>query len=241
MNLEIKDPAGLLKTLFCVLIATELLMLAVYLATAISPEPSQLGVLFNLDDEANVPSWFSATQLFVIGAVLLLARSSPLRSHDHLTGLLGVLGAVFIFLSMDEAAGVHEKVTTVMTRFEWAPRFSGDHGIWMFVYVILAISMAATLYRSVVQVCRLYPRDVLGVAAGLGVLAGGAVGVEVIGYEWVGDAATVGIKATQVAVEEFLEMTGATLVLVAVVRFALRDRIPAKTTLVSRDVSPVRV
>src|SRR5688572_27691230 len=130
LKLESRHIAWLLGTL----IAIEVLIVSIYVATTLSSSPSQLRVLFNLDDEANIPSWFSSVQLFSIGAVLLLATASPLRNRDHVRGLLAVLGAGFIFLSMDEAAVIHEKVTTVLARVSWTPRFSGGHGIWIFVY-----------------------------------------------------------------------------------------------------------
>lgn len=221
------------------LIGVELLLLGVYVATAMSGSPSHLGLLFDLNEEANVPAWFSSMQLFLIGLVLLLALANPLRDRDHLRGLLWVLGGGFIFLSMDESAAFHEKVTTVMSRFEWAPRFSDGHGIWMFVYVAIGLAIVAALFRPILQVCRCYPRDVVGVGLGIGVLVGGAVGVEAIGYETIDGQSALGVKTLQVAAEEFLEMLGASIVLVAAVRFALRERIPVPSRLLSGSISPV--
>src|SRR5688500_16471159 len=74
------------------LIAVELVLVSIYAKMALATSPSQIGVLFNLDEEANVPSWFSSTQLFAIGVVILLATLSPLRDRDRLHGLLAVLG-----------------------------------------------------------------------------------------------------------------------------------------------------
>jgi hypothetical protein len=158
--------------------------------------------------------------------VLLLATLSPLRTQDHLRGLLLVLGGAFIFLSMDEAAGFHEKVTTVMSRVTWAPRFSGGHGIWMFVYLAIAVALVAALFRPIIHLCRNYTRDVIGFAIGLVVLGAGAVGVEAVGYEQLGANATLGTKTLQVAVEEFLEMLGASILLISALRFALHERVP---------------
>lgn len=208
------------------LIAIELVLLAIYVITALDPSPSQIGVLFNLDEEANVPAWFSSMQLFSIGFMLLLASLNPLRVQDHLRGLLLVLGGAFIFFSMDEAAGFHEKVTTVMSRVTWAPRFSGGHGIWIFVYLAIAVAMVAALFRPIIQLCRFYTRDVIGFAVGVIVLGAGAVGVEAVGYEQVGANASRGTKTLQVAAEEFLEMLGASIILISALRFALHEKVP---------------
>lgn len=226
MLLQLKFESRRLSWLLGGLVAIELVIVAIYVATALAGSPSQVGVLFNLDEEANVPAWFSSMQLFSIGLVMLLAAGSPLRGRDGQRGLVTLLGCGFVFLSMDEAAGFHEKVTTVMSRVSWAPRFSGGHGIWMFVYVVLAAAAVAALYRPIVRLVRSYPRDVLGVAAGLGILGLGAVGVEAIGYEFLGDNPTIGLKTLQVAAEEFLEMLGGSVILVSTVRFAARE-VPA--------------
>jgi hypothetical protein len=230
MTLQLKFEPTHLKRLLWTLIGVELVIVAIYVVTALSPSPSQLGVLFNLDEEGNVPSWFSSMQLFTIGVILLVASSSPLRVRDRLRSFIMLLGAVFVFLSADEAAAIHEKVTSVVARLSWAPRFSGGHGIWMFVYVAIAIAAAAVLIRPIIQTCRTYPRDTLGVIAGVFVLGLGAVGIEAIGYELVGDNAARNVKTLQVGTEEFCEMLGASIILVSALRFALRESIPGEST-----------
>jgi hypothetical protein len=212
--------------LFGALVAIELMMVTIYAVTALSPSPSQIEVLFNLDEEANVPSWFSSMQLFSIGVILLLASCSPLRERDHLRVLVALLGGAFVFLSMDEAAAIHEKVTTVMKPVSWAPRFSGGHGIWMFVYVVIAAGAAAVLFRPILRICRFYPRDTIGAITGAAVLGLGAVGVEAMGYQMVGDNAPRLLKTLQVATEEFLEMLGASIILRSSLQFALREHVP---------------
>lgn len=237
MLLQLKFELRHLSWLLGGFVAIELLIVAIYVATALAGSPSQIGVLFNLDEEANIPAWFSSMQLFSIGMVMLLAAGSPLRERDGLRDLLAILGCAFVFLSMDEAAAVHEKVTKVMSRVSWAPRFSGGHGIWMFVYVAVAVGTVAALFRPLVRLMRFYPRDVLGVFAGLVILGAGAVGVEAVGYELVGDNATIGLKTLQVAAEEFLEMLGGSVILVSTVRFAARE-VPAMLSEVEASMSP---
>src|SRR5687768_11398051 len=116
MTLQLKLEPRHLRRLLLALIGVELVIVSVYVVMALSPAPSQLGVLFNLDEEANVPSWYSSMQLFMIGVILLVASSSPLRVRDRLRSFVALLGTAFLFLSVDEAAAIHEKVTTVMAR-----------------------------------------------------------------------------------------------------------------------------
>lgn len=203
------------------LIAVELTLAGMYVVVNNAMGPWRLRPLFDMNAEANIPAWFSSLQLFAIGFVLFLAASSSLRRADGLAGLLRVLGVGFVFLSMDEAAMVHEKVTDVLAGEAWAPRFRDNHGIWMFVYGAVGVALLAAMHRSLWRICRLYPRDVARVGMGLAVLLAGAVGVEVIGYEMGLEGRPTPVLTTYVAIEEFCEMLGASLVLVASLRFAL--------------------
>jgi len=65
---------------------------------------------FSLDKEANVPSWFSSALLLTAAAVLALvaldalARNAPWGRH------WGGLSLVFVALSLDETAEIHEHI-----------------------------------------------------------------------------------------------------------------------------------
>jgi len=65
--------------------------------------------IFDLDDENNLPTWFSSFQL-TIAAVLSLeyAQRSTKSKHWYL------LGSGFLLLGIDEVAGLHESLNTAM-------------------------------------------------------------------------------------------------------------------------------
>ena len=61
-----------------------------------------------VDGEGNIPSWFSAC-LFLLGSFLLATIASAQRQHrDHHVGRWWVLSLIFIYLSLDETAQLHE-------------------------------------------------------------------------------------------------------------------------------------
>ena len=64
--------------------------------------------VWDLGREGNVPSWYASFQLALVGLLLLaFASVSALRRRSSVVLVLG--GLLFLFLSLDEIAGLHEK------------------------------------------------------------------------------------------------------------------------------------
>ena len=65
---------------------------------------------FNLDSEANIPTWFSTIELFIISAlafgVFILRKIRKETGFELFVWLIFAL--FYLFLSMDEAAQLHE-------------------------------------------------------------------------------------------------------------------------------------
>lgn len=77
---------------------------------------------FNLDGEANIPSWYSTVLLFSV-SLCSLAIYGLSHAHSH-TRFWIFFGGVFCFLSLDEMVGIHEileQVITVKWVFLYAP------------------------------------------------------------------------------------------------------------------------
>jgi len=74
----------------------------------------ELVELFNMDSEISLFTWFSTTILLFVPAVLLLYIGwKKRRAGEKLSWSWFVLGGVFLFLSMDDGAMIHEKVSTI--------------------------------------------------------------------------------------------------------------------------------
>lgn len=76
---------------------------------------------FNLDAEANIPTWYSTVLLFSVSVSSLLAyglthRGAGQRRFERSFWL--VLGIAYCFLSLDEAARLHEIIDTA-TPVKW--------------------------------------------------------------------------------------------------------------------------
>lgn len=173
--------------------------------------------LSDLDAEISLAAWFSSIQLFVIGAVLFLAASQNHQPDRLSSGLLRFASLGFIFLSVDEAAAIHEKITmAARSAGLGAVMIKGLHGAWIWLYAVIALLILGIAARPIRRLWIHYPREVRIGILGAAVFAAGAIGLEIISYIYLRDGAagtTSAIYKVEVAAEEFLEMAGASIIL----------------------------
>ena len=200
-----------------VLLLFETGMVLVYLLDVFAGMPRPIHILFDLDAEMTIPSWFSSIQLFLIGLLLLLSRFWPNKPRADTPLFFLLTGSGFVFLAVDEAVELHEAVTDMLKHVAWIPRFQGNHGIWIPVYLIIMVFLAFLFRHAIVALVRAYPRRIRIVFAGLAVFFIGAVGMEIIGYQYLRSLGYHSIwYRLEIALEEFLEMAGASIVLYGV-------------------------
>ncbi len=154
--------------------------------------------LFNLDAEANVPTWF--------GSILLLRCALASARYTR------ALAAVFVALSIDEVAMVHERAAAALLE-----RSPGSALPWLLGGVVVA-----ALGTALVPALRRLPAAARARAAAAGALyVAGALGVEALGQRFARrhgwwNPGYVGLAA----LEEAMEMAGAILYVDALVRAA---------------------
>ncbi|MDH4146890.1 MAG: hypothetical protein OEY23_17165 [Acidimicrobiia bacterium] len=168
--------------------------------------------LTNLESESSVGTWWSVVQLLAAGVGFALVGLARHRcSGDRVARWFGVLAGALVVASMDELVQVHERFSVLATRLAGNGPFQ-DTGPWMLVLGPLALVVLAVLARQVAVALR-DDRRAFGllVAGGIAVVAG-AAGAE-IGRNWV-DHNSAG-WALQVAVEEGLELSGASMLVLA--------------------------
>lgn len=211
------------RRLWYALILFELGLVLVFMMDVLFGAPATIHLLFDLGAEATIPAWFSAVQLCAIGILFLLARPGPKEQSGVSAGFLMFLGAVFVLCSMDEVAGIHEKVTGILRHVPWMPRFKGDRGMWIPVYLALLGASILIACRKIRALYRSFPAEAILFALGFVVALVGAVGVEVLSYRLLNGDQESALYQTIVAGEEFLEMAGTSTMLYGVLLFASRD------------------
>jgi len=149
---------------------------------------------FDLNQELNVPTWYSATLLLLVSvaALGLFAYSDP-KSPSRRFWLITSL--VYCYLSIDESAALHEALAV--------------HIKWYYVYAPPAFAYMLFTLRTLFKHEEATVRN--WILVGLVAYGTGALTLEIIWYIFKPFPAWAEI--TFVAVEETLEMVGTILVL----------------------------
>jgi hypothetical protein len=177
--------------------------------------------MFDLGTEANLPTWYQVITIAFAGFLLTVITSAKRSSGDRFTWFWGFMGAVFFFLSADEASGIHEALGSLM---EKRMPTSGvlSYG-WIIPYLIFGLVFLAIVWKFLAA---LPPKfRILFVVSGI-VYVSGAVGMEMVeGYfdGIYGQFSNVGV--TLRLIEETLEPTGILLFNYSLLTY-IREQLP---------------
>ena len=212
----------LLRSLLLWLISIELALAAVFVISKFPAMPVTLVELFDFDREAALPAWFSATQLSTIGFTFLLWAFVQESRAALSRKVLILLGACFVFLSADEAAMVHERLTPLLLQnAAWMPRVSGDRNLWIPLYLAGICTLLLRFRRDFWQFGLLFPRQTKVFCFGAALVVFGAAGLEIIRYHLaIEQMASHWPSTIQILIEELLEMLGCSLILYSVMSMA---------------------
>lgn len=178
-----------------------------------------------LGAEASIPNWFSSVLLLASGAVLC-AIGAATRRRDRVYWI--GLGIVFVGLSLDEAAALHDLasplfagVFTTLARLVGGPFAALAHKPnygWEIPGAIFCLVVAAA-YVPFLR--RLPPRTRNGFVAAGSVYVAGAIGVDFVEGWYSGlYGPRTPVFVALVTCEEALEMIGAALFLYVLLRYA---------------------
>jgi hypothetical protein len=172
------NPRLLLRTLTAILI----LLIVGHLLSQISkhvlgvPYAYGLVELFDMDVEANFPTFFSGFQLLLCGLLLALIGAGRRHLNDPFARHWQVLAVIFLLLALDEMVSMHE--LTIRMGWEFAPSLANGIFYWIWVVpasvfvVFVAVSYARFVFSYLPAVTR--RRTIFGAA----LFVGGALGVE---------------------------------------------------------------
>ena len=235
MQIKIALERPLIMRLTYLLLVVDVLLVAAFAMNYIVGEPiGVLTELIHLDGEGNVPAWFSSSQLLIVGITIFLAVQNVRTPLAGSRAFWLALAAGFVFLSFDEGAVFHEKITIVFRRWDWAPRFQGDHGIWIFLYGISAVVFLFIGFKQLRSFYQHHPTEFKFFMVGAFLLVAGAVGVEVFGYEFIRYEGTPLFYTVQVIIEELLELVGVTVIFHSVLLFFAQPSVVAEIDRFSR-------
>lgn len=213
------------KILFSLLLI-EISLATIYLVNIGIGQPFEaITGWFDLNGEATIPSWFSSLQILCIALVFLIISQHIKRHQLAFRRFIILLSLIFIFLSMDEAASIHEQITNVLRDITWIPHFfEGGHEIWITLYLIAGLLLAIGGFRQALELWRQCKRGALFMIFGLIVFFAGGVGLEMIYYSFLVDNTNSLLFNVEVVFEEFFEMAGMSLIFYGSMLFALQNQ-----------------
>jgi hypothetical protein len=173
-----------------------------------------LGPLFDLDREATVPALFSCSMLLLAACLLgVLARDGAGRG-DRWRRHWTVLALGFVFLALDEGAGIHEHMNRPIRELLHAPGFATA---WLVPAMVLVIALAV-FYLPFLHAL---PRRHAGLFLGSGLLfLFGAVALEAVAGGIIERRGKANFAyQAEVWAEESCEMLGAALFVYALLNY----------------------
>jgi len=202
-----------IKKMFFLLLLITLFLLVMHILSLDGPK--LLYLKFNIDKEANIPTWFSTVLLFTISitafVIYWLERNFE-KSHRWRYFWI-IFAAFYAFLSFDEAAMFHELIYKI-TRIKWIFLYAPFAGIFFLL----------TVYYLVI--IRKYNKNILfWIIGGLMVFAFGGLFMEFVSYA---GRLVPFLQQIEYILEEGGEMLGSIMVLmgVFVVLNQLMEKLP---------------
>ena len=105
--------------------------------------------LFNMDEEANIPTYFTSLELLFCSGLLVLIGVLNERRGDRYHRYWKALGGVFLYLSIDEVAQLHEISAVSIERY--LPTFNILPFSWVLPYGIAGIVLLIIFLRFIAQ------------------------------------------------------------------------------------------
>jgi len=171
----------------------------------------QITQLLNLDEEANLPAWYSSMQLLLVaGSLAIFAFNRFDRKNRQSWALIG-WPLIFVLLSLDETAGIHERLglasDVLLPGGSRTNTRLGYTGIWMFLLGAPFLIMMLILLASLKKYLRGQAGVIKKLSLGLMIFVGAACGVEIFS-NFVPHAGK--FYVLEVCIEELGEMAGET-------------------------------
>ena len=179
--------------------------------------------LFDLDSENNVPTWYSALLWAMAAGLALASARRELGGGAIVRWSWTLLSGVFLLLSLDEGASLHERLLDPTGDLLQAARGVPDsfYYNWVLVAGMLTASVAALFVPFLLRI----RRDVAAclILAGLLFLVG-SLGFETVSSAihrgWIASIGHTGLTWTRLIIlEELCEMAGAIVAVHALLRW----------------------
>jgi len=159
---------------------------------------------FYVDMESSVPTWYSSAALGLAGALFALIAAAKFQANDKYRWHWATLGSLFVFLSLDEIAMIHElPVDPLREQFHTG-------GLLYYPWVVPGAALVGLISVCYLRLFLTLPRRTQSLFVLAGALfVSGAIGVEMLSGAQADLFGEENLDyALIVTLEEFLEMLG---------------------------------
>lgn len=179
--------------------------------------------LFNLHFDTSVPTWYASVTLLLCAVLLWIIARAKQQSQDRFSRQWKILSYIFLFMSVDEVATVHEVLGETLKQ-----RLTGEtggflHYSWVILGGIFVLVFAAAYIRFLLHLPAKTKR--LFIVAGF-VYVGGALGMEMINARYDALHGQNFTYEMMTVFEEFMEMTGIAVFIYALMTYMTRPNEP---------------
>ena len=202
-----------MPTLVRVMFALDLLMGVLYVVSRRIRNSIRKPVLdfFSLNGEMNLPTWYSAAQLALIGVLLVVFAAAQLRRGARAAWVVMLGGVAFLFLSLDEMTSLHEHFGYSLDRLHHRRDTVFDEtGFWMLICAPVFLCALALLGWGARHFLRGRRAVVTKFVIGAVIYVAAAAGVEALSNFVLPESTGARVL---VLLEEVGEMAGATVIL----------------------------
>lgn len=181
--------------------------------------------IFNLGEETTIPTWYATVTLLICAILLAIIAQTKKQLGDQYTMHWFVLALIFLLLSLDEAASLHDLMNAP------AKNLVDSGGLFYFAWVIPGLGFVLIVALAYSKFILALPTKIrwLFIAAGITFVTG-SIGIEMVsgylldlqGWELMYDnsAGWLGMSyAILVTLEEFLEMSGIVIFIYALLTY----------------------
>lgn len=182
--------------------------------------------LFSVNLEESIPTWYASLLLFMASVLLFFIAAVKRRKRERYTGHWLGLGFIFLYLSVDEGAVIHEIFSdTLQARF-------ATSGYLTFAWIILFVPLVIVIGLLYLRFLWHLPPPIRNLFIVAGVLyVGGAVVIEAISANQYDTGGGVTFPYLAIAtVEETMEMLGVVVFIFALLSYAALEQITAVFT-----------
>lgn len=175
------SPKRVLRVLLALVVVVTCASFALHMLYRYTGLNLPLGLVhrFDVDQENNLPTWFSSLNLVVVAALLFLVTRSKVARRDSQALYWGGLCALFLALSIDETASLHEATVWPIQRM--LNTTGALYTAWV-IPGMIAVALFAVLY---LRFFFALPRRFQALFALAGAMyVGGALGVEMVSWAY---------------------------------------------------------